>query len=386
MIIKKITNWLFSLNKRKIFKIFQIALVLVFIIPIIIYALSQSFGIDEYKYVKTSEQKLTATNNNRTNVYDHFGLIINWNYGDIEIEYYTGENAQINTQKLFDGVKINSDDPVDPIIVQEYSQNELRRSEKLTAKMDYSNFVIDWDNENFTTKNNPDKMTKKLKILIPEPFKLKFIDINSQISNVSFKGIDTDSISIDIKEGDVNISQINARNIDISLNDGNVVIDTALTSVTNLKVNDADSNITNLTVGKLQYLSKNGDFNFLGKARTVQAKTIYGDMDITSTVSVLDASVDNLFGNAIINFPTVDDFILEKINFVGDITINDFKILKNENAVEYYYDDKSENNYILSTSTGDIVLSEKGQAEEYQSYDKWLDEKRKAEILAKQEQ
>lgn len=240
----------------------------------------------------------------------------------------SGEDLQRDEVQLqkFSNIDINLKDADIEILPSAQFKIEVERLEStnLTHIVKDDTLYIEEENSklsffmmNFTFVNH----SAKVKVYVPDT--LEDIKINNDFGDLKLGGVESNTILLSVKDGDLEVydiqsqqlaitnsygditgSDLKADRIDLQLNDGNVNLKSVIAASTAVKNKYGDTSLTDYTSQEMHLENTDGDIQVTGELLGNSAiHSSYGNIQLAlvNKQSDLNYEIENSFGDIFIN-------------------------------------------------------------------------------------
>ena len=211
--------------------------------------------------------------------------------------------------------------------------------------------VITLDADQFTFHIPNRKVAADLVIYLPER-NYDYLSVKSVKGDISFESLLAGDLYVKIKSGDLSFKQIEATMLEVKLSKGDLILE--------------DAQLKDLLVNTVS-----GDIRVIGEVRSLDLKTVYGDVVLTLSgekmIRVLASSVN---GDLKLALPTGMSFEIEAKTVLGQVksrlTASEKSLADKEASKIYRFFRIAEGKLCqvkLATSKGNILLKDNEKIE-----------------------
>lgn len=184
---------------------------------------------------------------------------VHWTAGDINITPYDGNVIQLT----------------------EYARRELGEKEKLDYKVSGGRLEV-----RYIAPGLSINITKKIEVLVPKTLaaELKELAVDATSAELYLSGFDVDRLDIQETSGESVISDITADTADVHSVSGEINITSMMASSLTMGTVSGEIKLTGVTADTLKTNTTSGDQSLSGTFKDIDAGSISGEINITSTV------------------------------------------------------------------------------------------------------
>lgn len=318
-----------------ILKITALASVLVFVLGVLIYGLTNDFGFSDlvnlvddgvYDMPYTYEEEVKTLRE----------IHVDWVSGPITVKFYDGDTVQVT----------------------ETAKRALDEDEKLYLEVAGGELSVRW-NSALLQIGIQRETSKQLEILIPRIFYdgLEKVDIASVSGNVEIDGMTAVETSFGTVSGVLFLSNIASESIRVETISGDVTCEN-ISSTESLWVGSTSGNITlsGISAGAAELDNTSGEIVFAGAPTELECSTVSGNVQLDLTAWPEKMEINSVSGSADILAPETDDGFLCKFSTVSGEFESDFSMQKSGNL---YQCGSGACSMELETTSGDVTLNRK---------------------------